>query len=121
MTSTRLPSACHSRRMRSTASGSLPAGGVRMHQRPSNRSAKPAAGPDCSVPATGWPGTKWTPSGNSMSSCRIAASLTEPTSVTTVPGARCGPMAAATSANAPMGVHRNTVSAPATAATQSRW
>ena len=32
-----------------------------MHQRPWNSSAKPASGPECSVPATGWPGTKCTP------------------------------------------------------------
>ena len=43
------------------AAGSAPGGGVRMHQRPSNNSAKPASGPDCSVPAIGWAGMKCTP------------------------------------------------------------
>ena len=35
-----------------------------MHQRSSNNVAKPASGPDCSVPATGWQGTKYKRSGN---------------------------------------------------------
>ena len=35
-----------------------PSGGVRMHQRLTNSVAKPASGPDCSVPATGWAGTR---------------------------------------------------------------
>ena len=48
-------------RVRVACSGS----GVRMHQRPSNSSAKPASGPECSVPATGWAGTKCTPAGMS--------------------------------------------------------
>ena len=34
-----------------------------MHQRSSNRLAKPASGPDCSVPAMGWAGRKCTPLG----------------------------------------------------------
>ena len=37
---------------------SAPSGGVRMHQRLSNSSAKPASGPEYSVPATGCAGTK---------------------------------------------------------------
>ena len=35
-----------------------------MHQRPSNNSAKPASGPDCSVPAMGCAGMRCTPVGN---------------------------------------------------------
>ena len=31
----------------------MPGGGVTMAQRPSNSSAKPESGPECSVPATG--------------------------------------------------------------------
>ena len=42
----------------STAAGSLPWGGVRMHQRFSKSSAKPASGPECSVPATGGRGSR---------------------------------------------------------------
>ena len=45
----------------STAAGSVPSGGVRMHQRLMNSSAKPESGPECSVPATGCAGTKCTP------------------------------------------------------------
>ena len=45
--------------------GRPPGSGVRMVQRPSNSSAKPAAGPECSVPAIGWPGMKCTCSGTS--------------------------------------------------------
>ena len=41
-----------------SASGSVSGSGVRMHQRSRNSSAKPDSGPECSVPATGWPGTK---------------------------------------------------------------
>jgi len=41
-----------------TASGAVSRSGIRMHQRPRKSSAKPASGPECSVPATGWPGAK---------------------------------------------------------------
>ena len=41
-----------------TASGAVARSGIRMHQRPRKSSAKPASGPECSVPATGWPGAK---------------------------------------------------------------
>src|SRR5215472_1565028 len=43
-----------------TASDAVSGRGIRMHQRPTKSSAKPDSGPECSVPATGWPGTKWT-------------------------------------------------------------
>ena len=46
-----------------------------MHQRSSNISAKPASGPECSVPATGWPGTKWTPAGSDGCRSRMTAAL----------------------------------------------
>ena len=78
--------ASRARASRSTAAASVPGGGVRMHQRPWNSSAKPASGPECSVPATGWPGTKCTPSGMLGPRSRITACLTEPTSVTMAPG-----------------------------------
>jgi hypothetical protein len=45
------------------ASASVPSGGVRMHQRLMNSSGKAGIGPECSVPATGCAGTKWTPDG----------------------------------------------------------
>jgi hypothetical protein len=63
MACTMLPQARHRPAIFSTAVSSVPGGGVRMHQRSSKSSAKPASGPECSVPATGWPGTKCTPSG----------------------------------------------------------
>src|SRR3546814_13820788 len=37
----------------STAASGVPGTGVRMHQRCSKRSPKPASGPECSVPARG--------------------------------------------------------------------
>ena len=74
----------------STAAGSVPGGGVRMHQRLTNSSAKPASGPECSVPATGCAGTKCTPVGRCGAMSRTTAPLTEPTSETMAPGLRCG-------------------------------
>ena len=58
-----------------------------MHQRPTNSSAKPASGPECSVPATGCAGTKCTPAGRCGPMSRTIAPLTEPTSDTIAPGA----------------------------------
>ena len=55
---------------------------------------KPASGPEYSVPASGWAGTKCTPSGTSGPTSRITDCLVEPTSVTIAPGARCGAIAA---------------------------
>ena len=46
----RTPRACRPR------AGRSPSGGVRMHQRLMNSSAKPESGPECSVPATGCAG-----------------------------------------------------------------
>src|SRR2546430_2283417 len=79
MISTWLPARVQSARSRATAFSSVPGGGVRMHQRPWNSSAKPASGPECSVPATGWPGTRWTPSGMFGPRSRMTACLTERT------------------------------------------
>ena len=47
------PAASQRARTLAIAAGSVPSGGVRMHQRPWNSSAKPAPGPECSVPAIG--------------------------------------------------------------------
>ena len=63
MVSTLAPSARQNAASRSTAAGSASGGGVRMHQRLTNSSAKPASGPEYSVPATGCAGMKWTPRG----------------------------------------------------------
>ena len=52
------PAAVQKARTRSTASASVPSGGVRMHQRLTKSDAKPASGPECSVPATGCAGTR---------------------------------------------------------------
>ena len=46
------------RLQRLDGAGSAPGGGVMISQRPSNNSAKPASGPDCSVPAIGWAGMR---------------------------------------------------------------
>ena len=51
------------------------ASGVRMHQRLVKSSAKPEFGPDCSVPATGWPGMKCTPGGICGPTSRTTARL----------------------------------------------
>ena len=90
MISTLAPSARQNARSFSTAAGSVPSGGVRMHQRLMNSSAKPASGPECSVPATGCAGTKCTPAGRCGAMSRTTAPLTEPTSETIAPGLRCG-------------------------------
>ena len=67
--------------------------------------AKPASGPDCSVPAMGWAGMKCTPLRHDAGRHRaITAPLTEPTSVTIAPGFRCGAIAFASSPKAPTGV-----------------
>ena len=66
-----------------------------MHQRLTNSSAKPASGPEYSVPATGWAGTKCTFFGRCGPMSRTMEPLTEPTSDTVASGARCGPIALA--------------------------
>ena len=65
-------------------------GGVRMHQRLTNSSAKPASGPECSVPATGCAGTKCTSAGRCGAMSADHRALTEPTSETIAPASRCG-------------------------------
>src|SRR6201986_502458 len=60
MISTLAPSPAQKARSLSVAAGSVASGGVRMHQRLMNSSAKPESGPECSVPATGCAGTKCT-------------------------------------------------------------
>ena len=59
-----------------------------MHQRLTNNSAKPASGPEYSVPATGCAGTKCTVFGRCGAMSRTIAPLTEPTSETMAPGAK---------------------------------
>ena len=90
MVSTLAPSRRQKAASLSTACGSAPSGGVRMHQRLTNSSAKPASGPEYSVPATGCAGTKCTLFGRCGAMSRTTAPLTEPTSETMAPGARCG-------------------------------
>ena len=60
--------------------------GVITHQCPSNKVSKPASGPDFSVPAIGWAGTKFIFSGNTEDKPSITLFLTDPTSVIIVPG-----------------------------------
>ena len=57
-----------------------------MHQRLSNSSAKPASGPEYSVPATGCAGTNCTPFGRWGCTWATTDALTEPTSETMAPG-----------------------------------
>ena len=116
MVSTLAPSARQKAASRSTAAWSAFAGGVRMHQRLTNSSAKPASGPEYSVPATGCAGTKCTPAGICGAISRSTAPLTEPTSETIAPGSRCGPISLATAPLWPTGIETMTRSAPATAA-----
>ena len=59
-----------------------------MHQRLTNNSAKPASGPEYSVPATGCAGTKCTFFGRCGPMSRMIEPLTEPTSETVAPGAK---------------------------------
>ena len=79
----------------------------------SKSAAKPEAGPECSVPASGWPGMKWTPARDVRApTAAITARLTEPTSLTVAPGFRPGAISAATAPMAPTGTQRMTRSAP---------
>ena len=114
MISTLEPMAVQNSRTRSTAASSAPSGGVRMHQRLKKRVEKPASGPECSVPATGCAGTKWTPPGRNGSTCATTDFLTEPTSDTMEPGLSPAFMASATAPHAPTGTHRMTRSASLT-------
>ncbi len=111
MISTLEPNAFQNCTSRSTAAWSASFGGVRMHQRLMNSSAKPESGPESSVPATGWPGMKWTPAGMWGAMSRTTAALTEPTSETVAPGLRCGPISLATAPQAPIGTQTMTRSA----------
>ena len=66
-------------------------GGVRMHQRLTKSSAKPASGPECSVPATGWAGDEMRRRPECAAPfAAMTSPLTEPTSETIAPGFRCG-------------------------------
>src|SRR4051812_21692516 len=115
MISTLAPRPAQNARSFSTAAGSVPSGGVRMHQRLMKSSGKPESGPECSVPATGWAGTKWTPCGICGPMSRAMAPLTEPTSETIAPASRNGAISSATGPQAPTGMQRITRSAPLTA------
>src|ERR1700689_5303567 len=116
MVSTLAPSAPQNAASFSVPGGSAFSGGVRLHQRPTNNSAKPASGPECSVPATGCAGTKCTPLGMCGPISRTMAPLTEPTSDTIAPGLSCGAISLAIAPQAPTGAQTMTRSAPATAA-----
>ena len=117
--STWLPSAFQKASSLSTAPASLSGSGVRMVQRPSNRSSRAASGPEFSVPATGWAGTKCTPLGMCGSMSAITVCFTEPTSDTMQPGLSDEAIAAAAGPQAPTGVQTITRSASFTAAARS--
>src|SRR5262249_35061082 len=61
-------------------------------------------------------GMKWTPPGRCGAMSLTTEDLTEPTSETVAPGARCGAISWATAPHWPTGMHAMTRSAPATAA-----
>src|SRR5215831_11770856 len=103
----------------STAAATASGGGVKMHQRLTNSSAKPESGPEYSVPATGWAGTKCTPAGMWGCIASITACFTEPTSDTMQPGLSLGAIALATAPQAPTGVQTITRSASSQAAARS--
>ena len=115
MISTLEPSASQNAFSLSTAAASVPGSGVRMHPAAVEQLGKAGLGPDCSVPAIGWPGTKCTPSGTCGAMSRTTAAFTEPTSVRMAPGRRCGAISAASGPQAPTGTQRMTRSAPCTA------
>jgi hypothetical protein len=69
---------------------SAPSGGVMMHQRPLNRLAKPASGPEFSVPATGWAGMMRVPRPLRPAPRPRLATLLEPTSEITASGRSAG-------------------------------
>src|SRR6478736_7941071 len=106
MTSTFEPAPSQNALTRSIAAGSVPAGGVRMLQRPLNSVAKPASGPEFSVPATGWAGTKDTPSGRCGETASTTEPLTEPTSETIAPCFSEDAISAATGPQAPTGTQK---------------
>src|SRR5579871_785340 len=112
ITSTLAPSLCQNAASFATAFPSAPAGGVRIHQRSSNNSAKPASGPECSVPATGCAGTRWACFGTCGAMSRNTAPLTEPTSETMAPGAIEAAISAATFPLTPTGMQMMMQSAP---------
>ena len=116
---TMLPSAFQKVSSLSTAATSLSGSGVRMHQRPWNRSSRAASGPEFSVPATGCAGTKCTPFGMCGSMSAITVCFTEPTSETMHPGLSLGAIVLVAWPQAPTGVQTMTRSASSTAAARS--
>src|SRR3546814_19545656 len=92
---------------RSIAAGSVPSGGVRMHQRPWNSEAKPDSGPLCSVPATGCAGTI-TDSGSASRSAVATPSLQLPTSATFEPAGSAQSYVAEAAPTTPTGTHNQT-------------
>src|SRR5216684_3429578 len=123
MISTLAPSLCQNVFSFATAFSSAPAGGVRMHQRFSKSSAKPASGPEYSVPATGCAGTRCACAGTCGAMSRSTAPLTEPTSETMAPGAMAAAISAATAPQAPTGTQTMMQSAPfaASALVSTTW
>ena len=80
--------------------------GVKIHHLPLKSSAKPASGPDFSVPAIGWPGTKKTSLGKIGKIESIRCFFTEPTSVIIVPLLRKGAISHTILSIAPTGTPR---------------
>ena len=60
--------------------------GVKIHHPFLNKPLKPDSGPDFSVPAIGWPGTKLISFGIILLTLFITSFLTDPTSVIIAPG-----------------------------------
>ena len=87
-----------------------------MHQRPWNSVAKPASGPLCSVPATGWPGTIVASGSAARSAASTLAFDAADIADDRVGGQIVGELAPPTAPIAPTGTHRITRSASITAA-----
>ena len=104
------------RRAFSTAAGSLPSGGVRMHQRPTNSSAKPASGPEILGAGDRMRRNKMNAGGQMRAHVALDRALDRADVGNGRPGARCGPISLAISPHTPTGAQTMTRSAPATAA-----
>src|SRR6202011_4518977 len=116
MISTDAPAPLQNEANFATALGLVPSGGVNMVQRLKKSVENPASGPDCSVPATGCDGTKWTMAGRCGATALMIEALTDPTSDTIAPGLRCGPISRAIAPMTPTGAQRMTRRAASTAA-----
>src|SRR3977135_2177278 len=111
MISTDAPAQVQNEASLATALGRSPAGRVNRVQQLKKSVENPASGPDCSVPATGCDGTKWTMAGRCGATALMIETLTDPTSDTIAPGLSRGPISRAIAPMTPTGAQRMTRSA----------